>query len=566
MRSLSLAAGLLTVALATSCSVAHPEQQAFSLPPSQNSVDRITFASTSQTATFTGQKVVRFSTKSQHQHKELIEQAHTLGLDVWAAQLGAACGTEADGFGCVDIRLASDTHDEDPRRAMTPDLPADQIVADLLRPFVGHKEQPRMTTLIEDLDQLVSEQQQDRLSTAVQASTEALRRSSAWHREYHTLDEITQYMKALEQGYPSHARVVEIGITHEGRPILALEISNGLEVPEPPQQPPPTEPQPQPDPPSNVSSTKAQKLGIVITGGQHAREWISTSASLFFASDLLRAALGAPVTPPNSTYTPLDDESDYEDDFGTLKRKGKKNRKPRKIPPTWTKSSARAILSTFTLTVIPVSNPDGYVYSWDHNRMWRKNRQPNSFPGGVFCKGVDLNRNYGFQFNAGGSACSEMYPGNEAFSAAETRAIAEIIGDEERNVRGYFDLHSYGQLMMYPYSWSCDEAVADEEDLLELSLGAASALKRVHGRQFNVGKVCQVYATGGGNSVDWSYASDTGVQGGWKEKVKWSFSVELRDGGTYGFLLPKEQIVPASEEVSAALAYMLEFIKKKNGR
>ncbi len=31
-------------------------------------------------------------------------------------------------------------------------------------------------------------------------------------------------------------------------------------------------------------------------------------------------------------------------------------------------------------------------------------------------------------------------------------------------------------------------------------------------------------------------------------------------------LLPKEQIVPASEEVSAALAYMLEFIKKKNGR
>ncbi|CDU25635.1 related to ECM14-involved in cell wall biogenesis and architecture [Sporisorium scitamineum] len=565
MRSLSLAAGLLALSLAASHSVAY--QAAFNLP-SQDQHERLTFASTSSsTPNFAGQKVVRLNTATSRQHQQLLKQAHRLGLDVWAAQLGEACGT--DGFGCVDIRLASDTHNEDPMRSSA-FTSAEDIMASLMQPFADDTEKIRATTMIEDLEQIVSAQQQ----RVEEARTEEAVRSQEWHRDYHTFDEISSYMHMLEEGYPGYAKVVEIGKTHEGRPILALKVSKGLEAdPQPPSPSPPTdpnpepepEPEPQPDPPSNATSvpiSKAAKLGIVITGGQHAREWISTSASLFFASDLLHAALGNPT--PNTT-SPLNSP-----ELSTLKKGKKGNRKGRKKKPTatWTRSQARAILSTFTITIIPVANPDGYVYSWDKNRMWRKNRQPNKFPSGLFCKGVDLNRNYDYAFASSFySPCSEMYPGSGAFSAAETKAIAAYLQEESNNVSGFFDLHSYGQLMMYPFSFSCDETVADEEDLLELSLGAVSALKRKHGRQFTAGKVCQVYAAGGGNAVDWSYASTSTVDGmeGGKRRVKWSYSIELRDGGTYGFLLPPKQIVPASQELAAALAYMLQFIARKDG-
>ena len=47
-----------------------------------------------------------------------------------------------------------------------------------------------------------------------------------------------------------------------------------------------------------------------------------------------------------------------------------------------------------------------------------------------------------------------------------------------------------------------------------------------------------------GGSEDWTY----GELG-----VKYSFSVELRDEGQYGFLLPADQIIPTGEETFEGL-------------
>ena len=52
-----------------------------------------------------------------------------------------------------------------------------------------------------------------------------------------------------------------------------------------------------------------------------------------------------------------------------------------------------------------------------------------------------------------------------------------------------------------------------------------------------------------GASRDWAY--DTGV--------KLSYTIELRDNGTYGFVLPADQIIPTGQELTKALKSMIEY-------
>ena len=61
-----------------------------------------------------------------------------------------------------------------------------------------------------------------------------------------------------------------------------------------------------------------------------------------------------------------------------------------------------------------------------------------------------------------------------------------------------------------------------------------------------------------GGSYDWV----KGVAG-----IKYSYALELRDNGTYGFMLPQEQVIPTAEEVWAALeAIGLDMAQTKRTR
>ena len=43
-------------------------------------------------------------------------------------------------------------------------------------------------------------------------------------------------------------------------------------------------------------------------------------------------------------------------------------------------------------------------------------------------------------------------------------------------------------------------------------------------------------------------------------KIKYSFQIKLRDTGSYGFLLPKANIIPTGEEITDALRYLSHFM------
>lgn len=97
--------------------------------------------------------------------------------------------------------------------------------------------------------------------------------------------------------------------------------------------------------------------------------------------------------------------------------------------------------------------PFRYVYSWETDRLWRKNRQPTSVS---FCKGIDLDRAYSFHFDdsarSSGNPCSDIFPGKQPFEATESRVFSDWF-EKYKNRRGnsviaLLDLHSYSQQSM----------------------------------------------------------------------------------------------------------------------
>uniref|UniRef100_UPI003980E06F M14 family metallopeptidase n=1 Tax=Salmonella sp. s51884 TaxID=3159654 RepID=UPI003980E06F len=213
------------------------------------------------------------------------------------------------------------------------------------------------------------------------------------------------------------------------------------------------------------------------------------------------------------------------------------------------------ILENYDVYILPVLNADGYSYSFTDDRMWRKNRNPN---GGARCKGVDLNRNYDYQWGgdgANGIKCDGVYYGTGPLSEPETSstdAFYHAMSDLFGGPVAFIDFHSYGQFWMWP--WGYEVGLPDTNDRVAqeaAAVDATVALKAVSNTKYTLQNSGEMYAAAGAGE-DYGYGS---------LHAKYSYCVELRpSNANVGFELPENEIYGTGEETFAGVIGLLKYI------
>ena len=223
-----------------------------------------------------------------------------------------------------------------------------------------------------------------------------------------------------------------------------------------------------------------EKPILYVEGAIHAREYTTTELVTRFAEDLV-AGYG---TDPEATW----------------------------------------LLDYTQIHIVPFVNPDGRKLA-EQGYSWRKNADPTSptgeDPAPFPTYGVDLNRNYDSTFGeveggSSGDPSSETYRGPSPFSEPETQAARDYLLDlfpdqkpedmfapaPDDATGVYLDLHSFGNLVLYPFG-STSEPAPNAEGLRNLGLkfGYFSGLD---GEAYDVQQAIGLYPTDG-TTDDWVY-------------------------------------------------------------
>jgi murein tripeptide amidase MpaA len=258
---------------------------------------------------------------------------------------------------------------------------------------------------------------------------------------------------------------------------------------------------------------------VIVVGGHHAREWISVEATLRMVPLFMRGYVA--------------------------------NRR------------VRAMLQSVRVCVIPNLNPDGYVFSWQPGwdgsmtkRMWRKNRHVLGNNGLV---GVDLNRNYGVDWDDDSGSSSdpfdETYRGSAPLSELETNSLFTFVQDtimRGGRVGGFVSIHSYGNQIMFPLGYNTNAFGPNEAFLRSLGASMRDAIQNVTGSHYELIKAADSYPCSG-DAVDAVYEAT---------KFAPSFTIETRPGISEccGFSLKPRYIEAATVECFTAVSVLMEYV------
>jgi murein tripeptide amidase MpaA len=230
---------------------------------------------------------------------------------------------------------------------------------------------------------------------------------------YRTVEELDAQIARWESDHPRLVERIIIGESYEGRELAVLRLG--------------------------VGQQETTRPTLFVIAGIHGRELITNEVAASFVERLLTRY----NVDPNVTW----------------------------------------LLDHHTIYVLITANPDGHVknepgWPWAY---WRKNTNP-TYGCSEGSYGVDLNRNSSFEWLPPDTQdpyrfCGETYPGPTAHSESETEAIeafARTIFPDQRasnlwtpapeDATGVFiTLHSYSNLVLWPWSHTYDAAPNDAQ-------------------------------------------------------------------------------------------------------
>jgi len=198
-----------------------------------------------------------------------------------------------------------------------------------------------------------------------------------------------------------------------------------------------------------------------------------------------------------------------------------------------------------------VANPDGYQYTFDHERLWRKNLRDNDGDGQITrADGVDPNRNYPehFGYDEEGSSSqisSDTYRGPSAGSEPETKAMMSLFDRADFSFQ--VNYHSFGQWLLYAEGWQTGTPTADDPIYYALSGNRdAPAIP-----DFEPGLSSDVLYVTNGETTDYAHSQ--------RGTLAWTPELgEGDDGG--GFVFPDDE-AQIQAEFERALPFAMDVAK-----
>jgi murein tripeptide amidase MpaA len=218
-------------------------------------------------------------------------------------------------------------------------------------------------------------------------------------------------------------------------------------------------------------------------------------------------------------------------------------------------ANIRDLADSYDWYIFPVTNPDGFAFTHTNNRLWRKTRRPSS----ILCVGADPNRNWPYQWMNGGASnqpCSDTFAGPNPLSEPSTQSLSRFIESIGPQLEAYISFHSFSQMLLLPYGHTTAH-LDNYDEMMTIGRIAISDLARRYGTRYVVGNVAETIYVATGGSMDW-------VKNQFKTPITYTY--ELRDTGTNGFLLPANQIIPTALETEDSLVSIFQSYRQLHPR